>query len=92
MYSSVGLAIFSMLTVSSVYVLRWKQPELIRPFRTPGYPFVPAFFLLVNGLLVAAIFNERPWISLASLGSILLGVPVYFVWSLLTKTRSGSAD
>jgi basic amino acid/polyamine antiporter, APA family len=87
MYSSVGLAIFSMLTVSSVYVLRWKRPELVRPFVTPGYPFVPAFFLLVNGLLVAAIFNERPWVSLASLGSILLGVPVYFVWAWFSEGR-----
>src|SRR5262249_3969520 len=45
MYSSVGLAIFSMLTVSAVYVLRWKRPLLPRPFATPGYPFVPAIFL-----------------------------------------------
>jgi basic amino acid/polyamine antiporter, APA family len=90
MYSSVGLAIFSMLTVSSVYVLRWKRPDLVRPFVTPGYPVVPAIFLLVNGLLVAAVFRERPWVSLGSLGSILAGVPVYFVWTWFTNDRGGS--
>jgi APA family basic amino acid/polyamine antiporter len=88
MYSSIGLAIFSMLTVSSIFVLRWKRPDLARPFVTPGYPFVPAIFLIVNALLVAAIFNERPGVSLASLGSILVGVPVYFVWSWFSKDRS----
>jgi APA family basic amino acid/polyamine antiporter len=91
MYSSVGLAIFSMLTVSTVYVLRLKRPELTRPFVTPGYPFVPAVFLVVNALLVAAVFRERPLVSLGSLGSILLGVPVYFFWSHFAKARA-SAD
>jgi APA family basic amino acid/polyamine antiporter len=91
MYSSVGLAIFSMLTVSAVYVLRWKRPLLPRPFATPGYPFVPAIFLGVNGLLVAAVFKERPWVSLGSLGSILLGVPVYFVWSQVVKSRPSTS-
>ena len=38
LYSGVGLAIFSMLTVSAVYVLRRRRPDLPRPFRTPGYP------------------------------------------------------
>ncbi len=44
-YASVGLALFSMLTVSSIYVLRRTRPDLPRPFRTPGYPLVPAVFL-----------------------------------------------
>ena len=44
-YSSVGLALFSMLTVSSVYALRWRRPDLPRPFSTPGYPVTPAIFL-----------------------------------------------
>ena len=48
-YAGVGLSIFSMLAVSSIYVLRFKQPVLHRPFRTPGYPVTPAVFLLVTG-------------------------------------------
>ena len=65
-YLSVGLAIFSMLTVSSIYVLRWRRPDLPRPFVCPGYPFVPAIFLIINALLVAAAFSERPKPSLAA--------------------------
>ena len=37
-YAGVGLSLFSMLAVSSIYVLRWKRPLMHRPFRTPGYP------------------------------------------------------
>ena len=92
-YSSVGLAIFSMLTVSSIYVLRWKRPDLARPFVCPGYPVVPAVFLIVNALLVTAVFKEvkSPWPSLESLASILVGVPVYVLWMRFTKAGARPA-
>ena len=79
LYSGVGLAIFSMLTVSAVYVLRRRRPDLPRPFRTPGYPLVPAVYLAGTGLLTAAVFYERPVVSLVSLLSIAAGVPVYYL-------------
>jgi APA family basic amino acid/polyamine antiporter len=80
-FSAVGLAMFSMLTVGAVYMLRWRQPELPRPFSTPGYPVVPAVFLVASGLLVVAVFKERPIVSSCSLLVILAGVPIYFVWA-----------
>jgi APA family basic amino acid/polyamine antiporter len=78
-YASVGLALFSMLTVSAVYVLRARRPDLPRPFRTPGYPLTPAVFLVVTAMLTAAAFAERPRVSFYALASILAGVPVYYV-------------
>ncbi len=80
LYASVGLAIFSILTISSIYVLRVRRPDLPRPFRTPGYPFVPAVFLLVNSALTVAVFVQRPEESGLSLLCILAGVPSYFLW------------
>lgn len=82
-YASVGLSLFSLLAVSAVYVLRWKQPDLPRPFRTPGYPFTPAFYLLVTGLLTAAVFYQKPLVSSYALASILAGVPIYYAWRFL---------
>ncbi|HEY2156267.1 MAG TPA: amino acid permease [Isosphaeraceae bacterium] len=79
-YAGVGLAIFSMFTVSAVYVLRWRRPDLPRPFRTPGYPVVPAIYLVMTGVLVWAVIRERPEVSAYSVGSILAGVPVYYLW------------
>jgi APA family basic amino acid/polyamine antiporter len=76
-YASVGLALFSMLSVSSIFVLRRTRPDLHRPFRTPGYPVVPAIFLTGTGMLTFAAFFQRPWVSLLSLLSILVGVPIY---------------
>jgi APA family basic amino acid/polyamine antiporter len=79
-YASVGLAIFSMLTISAVYVLRVRQPELPRPFKTPGYPVTPAIYLLFTAILTAAAFWERFWVSTYSLLSIMAGIPVYYLW------------
>jgi APA family basic amino acid/polyamine antiporter len=79
-YAGVGLALFSMLAVSSIYVLRRTLPDLPRSFRTPGYPIVPAIFLMATAFLSLAAFLERPWVSLASLLSILAGIPVYHIW------------
>ncbi len=80
LYSGVGLAAFSMLTVAAVYVLRRRRPELSRPFRTPGYPVVPAVYLFGTAILTAAVIYERPIVSSISLLTIALGVPVYFLW------------
>jgi APA family basic amino acid/polyamine antiporter len=79
-YASVGLSIFSMLAMSSIFILRRTRPDLPRPFRTPGYPFTPAVYLGLTGLLTAAAFRQRPEVSCAALGSILAGIPVYYLW------------
>jgi APA family basic amino acid/polyamine antiporter len=89
-YAGVGLALFSMLTVGAVYVLRRTRPDLPRPFRVPGYPIVPAIFLITTALLSIAAFVERPWVSLYSLLSILAGIPVYFLW-VRTRRRPQEA-
>ena len=68
-----------MLTVAAVYVLRRRRPDLPRPFRTPGYPLVPAVYLIGTGLLTAAVCYERPVVSSVSLLSIAAGVPVYYL-------------
>ena len=79
-YASVGLSIFSMLAMSSIFILRWKRPDLPRPFRTPGYPVTPAVYLILTSMLTTAAFWQRPVVSAAALGSILLGIPVYYFW------------
>ena len=86
-YSGIGLAIFSMLTVGAVYVLRRRRPDLPRPFRTPGYPLVPAVYLVGTGLLTAAVFYERPVVSSISLLSIAAGVPVYYLGTSAARRR-----
>ena len=86
-YASVGLTIFSMLSVSSIYILRRSRPDLPRPFRTPGYPITPAVYILLTGILTIASFQEMPWESSLALLSILGGIPVYYLWQSLLRRR-----
>lgn len=86
-YASVGLSLFALLFIGAVYVLRWSRPGMERPFRVPGYPFVPAFFMAVTLFMVVFAFMQWPKPSLCSLGSIIAGIPVYYIWSLLRRPR-----
>ncbi len=90
-YAGIGLSIFSMLAMSSIYVLRWKRPDLPRPFRTPGYPVTPAVYLVLTALVTLAAFTQTPVVSSYALLSILAGVPVYYLWQLV-KGRKSVAD
>jgi APA family basic amino acid/polyamine antiporter len=82
-YAGIGLSIFSMLAMSSIFVLRWKRPDLPRPFRTPGYPVTPALYLVLTGMMTWAAFRMRPVESKYALLSILAGVPFYYAWRLV---------
>jgi APA family basic amino acid/polyamine antiporter len=84
-YAAVGLALFALLFIGAVYVLRIRRPDMERPFRVPGYPVVPAIFIGVILFMAIFAFTQWPKPSLLSVGSILLGVPVYYVWSRVRR-------
>jgi APA family basic amino acid/polyamine antiporter len=83
LYAGVGLSIFSMLAMSSIFVLRRTRPDLPRPFRTPGYPVTPALYLILTGTMTLAAFAQRPKVSSYALLSILAGVPFYYFWQMI---------
>ncbi len=70
-------AIFWAPVVLAVIVLRRKLPDAPRPYRVPGYPFVPLAFVLVMCWIVCNAFLTNPIESLATLALILLGLPLY---------------
>jgi APA family basic amino acid/polyamine antiporter len=87
LYAGVGLSIFSMLAMSSIFVLRWRRPDLPRPFRTPGYPVTPAVYLVLTGMMTWAAFRMRPQESKYALLSILAGVPFYYLWRVGSRGK-----
>jgi len=68
------------MTAAAVIVLRIKRPGLARPYRTLGYPFVPALFVAGACVLLVSTAVDRPRESLMGIGLILLGLPLYFYW------------
>jgi APA family basic amino acid/polyamine antiporter len=91
----VDYALFSMwlfygLMVAGVMVLRRTQPETPRPYRMWGYPVTPLLFLVITAGFLANMLVTRPGPSLASLGLMATGVPVYFLWRKPRGRRAGS--
>ncbi len=79
-----GLWPFYVLTVAGVYVLRRKRPDLPRPYRTWGYPLVPAVFLLASlGMLANALVTD-PRDTGMTLLVIVAGIPIYYLWRRFT--------
>jgi len=72
--------IFYGLTTSSIFVLRRKMPEVPRPYRTVGYPLVPAGFVLVAAWLTINTLQTSPVESVSGLVLIALGLPFYFYY------------
>ncbi len=75
-----GSWILYLLTTLSVFVLRKKRPDLVRPYQVIGYPFVPVLFVLVAALLLVSTLETRPRESLLGLVLMALGVPFYLFW------------
>jgi amino acid transporter len=71
---------FYALAVASVFVLR-RRPDFHPPFRVPGYPVVPAVFIVATILLLGnAIIDPVSRVpTLAVLGVILVGIPIFYV-------------
>lgn len=72
--------IFYGLGATAVFVYRRRQPDAIRPFRTPGYPVTPVLFVVSAGMLVLNTMIAQPVRGAVGLGAVLLGTPAFFLW------------
>jgi APA family basic amino acid/polyamine antiporter len=73
--------LFYILTILGIFVLRRKRPDAPRPYRAFGYPIVPALYIAGAGALVGILVWYRPLTTWPGLVLVLLGVPVYYIWS-----------
>jgi APA family basic amino acid/polyamine antiporter len=80
-YTTVAMLSFSIMTGISIFVLRLKQPDLERPYRTWGYPWVPLVFVLSYIAILVHVTVSRPQEALLGLSIVALGVPIYFIWT-----------
>lgn len=72
-----SLTLSSFLAVLGVIILRWKRPDLPRPYRAWGYPVTPMVFLAVTAFMLVYLLIERPIQSLAGLALLASGLLVY---------------
>lgn len=96
-YTGVILSLFALLTVGGVYVHRKRFPEAVRPYKTWGYPVVPAIFcLLIIWSIVYLVHDDYMktfvtgeqkcmMMTIMSAGTLLLGALVYLLNKFINK-------
>jgi basic amino acid/polyamine antiporter, APA family len=79
------LWIFHGLVAASLLTLRIKRPDLDRPYKCWGYPWVPIVFILVQVLMSVAYVAQSWRTTLPWLGVLALGLPAYSLWKWRSK-------
>jgi APA family basic amino acid/polyamine antiporter len=80
-----AVLIFYILTLMGLFLLRWNRPNLDRPYRAFGYPFLPALYILMAVFLEIQLLRYRPQYTWPGLIIVLLGLPVYAIWNWAGK-------
>jgi len=62
-------------------VLRFTRPDAERPYRAFGYPVLPAIYILMAVYIDVVLLRYKPQYTWPGLIIVLLGIPVYFLWS-----------
>jgi APA family basic amino acid/polyamine antiporter len=76
-YVGFAITLFLGLAVGAVFVLRSREPEAPRPFKTLGYPVTPAIFVIASAAIVVNAFYSDLNRTLVGAGIILAGIPLY---------------
>ncbi len=83
-----AVLVFYILTLLGLFVLRWKRPNMERPYRAIGYPILPALYIVMAVFIEIQLLRYKPQYTWPGLIIVLLGVPVYFAWS---RSRDAAA-
>jgi amino acid transporter len=86
-FAMFGAVIFETLAVVSIFVFRRRWPDAERPYRCPGYPLVPALYVIVPAFVLVNMFIYQQTEALAGVGFIALGAMVYAILSMVSRKR-----
>jgi len=79
-YVILGMVLSYELTVIAMFWLRWKRPEIPRPYRCTGYPWLPGIYVIAGAAWILNTFWKRPVVAFWSIFIVLLGIPGYLYW------------
>ncbi len=82
-----AVVLFYILTVLGLFVLRFRRPDLERPYRVSGYPILPASYLLLALFIEVQLLRYKPQFTWPGLAIILSGVPVYWLWQRSQRVK-----
>jgi basic amino acid/polyamine antiporter, APA family len=84
-YVIFAVLVFYILTIAGLFILRYKQPQAERPYRAVGYPVLPAIYIVMALFIDVVLLRYKPQYTWPGLIIVLLGIPVYLIWSRRTR-------
>ncbi|WP_446745905.1 APC family permease [Silvibacterium acidisoli] len=90
-YTMFAALVFYILTIGSLFVLRRTKPGAERPYRAIGYPVLPAIYILMASWICIVLLRYKPQYTWPGLFLVLLGLPVFWIWSRRTRQISDSS-
>ncbi len=88
-YVIYGMVLSYTLTVIGMFLLRWKRPEIPRPYRCTGYPWLPAIYVLIGTAWTLNTIITRPTQAFWGTAIVLIGVPFYLFWKRGNRKATG---
>lgn len=79
-YVIYGMVLSYTLTVIGMFLLRWKRPDIPRPYHCTGYPWLPAIYVLIGTAWTLNTIFTRPREAFWGTAIVLIGVPGYLYW------------
>jgi len=73
------VVLFYMLTIAGIFILRYKRPDLPRPYKAFGYPFLPALYILMGAAFCVLLIVYKPEFTWPGFIIVLLGIPLYYL-------------
>lgn len=91
-YVIFAVLIFYILTVTGLFILRFKMPTAERPYRALGYPILPAVYVFLCFVICVDLLIVKPKYTWPGLIIVATGIPVYFLWRMFTKPAQVQAS
>jgi len=87
-YIIFAVLLFYILTIAGLFVLRFKQPNAVRPYKAFGYPVLPALYIVMACWICIVLLRYKPQYTWPGLVLVLLGIPVFLFWSRPSARRT----
>jgi APA family basic amino acid/polyamine antiporter len=87
-YVIFAVLVFYILTIAGLFVLRRTEPNAERPYRAFGYPILPAIYIVMALFIDVVLLLYKPEYTWPGLIIVLLGIPVYLIWSRRTAASA----
>jgi APA family basic amino acid/polyamine antiporter len=91
-YIIFAVLVFYILTIVGLFVLRFKKPDVPRPYKALGYPILPALYIVMAIWICVVLLRYKPQYTWPGLVLVLLGIPVYLFWSRRSANKLVSSS